>query len=116
IITGGKDPAVIDRFGALGISDIMMVSGPKLPHLNEWMARNDLKSEEVAYVGDDVPDVMCMKTAGLSVAPRDASIDALAAARYVTDAAGGYGVARELLEQVLRAKNQWPTDADSFGK
>ncbi|MDE6395833.1 MAG: hypothetical protein K2K84_01010 [Muribaculaceae bacterium] len=34
IITGGKDPAVIDRFGALGISDIMMVRGPKLTHLN----------------------------------------------------------------------------------
>ncbi len=116
IITGGNDPAIKERFGALGIRDIMMVSGPKLPHLTKWMADSGLRPEEVAYVGDDVPDVGCMKSVGLAVAPRDGSIDALAVARYVTDSVGGYGVARELVEQILRAKDLWPTDSDSFGK
>ena len=116
IITGGNDQAIVKRFGSLGITDIMMVSGPKLPHLKEWMSRNGLNADEVAYVGDDVPDVMCMRTVGLPVAPRDASIDAMAAARYITDAAGGYGVARELLEQILRVQKKWPADSDSFGK
>ena len=116
LITGGNDPAVRERFRALGVSDVMMVNGPKLPELQKWIEKNGLAPDEVGFVGDDVPDVACMEYIGLPVAPRDASIDALSVARYVTDSMGGYGVARELIEQILRSQDKWPVNSDSFGR
>lgn len=116
ILTGGNDPAVVKRYKMLGVNSVMMVSGPKLPYFRQWMADNGLEPSEVAYVGDDIPDVKCMYVAGLSVAPADAAVDIRSMARYVTSAKGGYGVARELLEQILRAQCRWPGEADAFGQ
>lgn len=116
ILTGGNDPAILERYHGLGISDVFLVSGPKWPHLCKWLKDNSLNPSEIAYVGDDVPDLECMKNVGLAVTPSDASFDALRAAYYVTDARGGYGVARELLEQILIIQKKWPEISDSFGK
>ncbi len=116
IITGGNDPAIVARYEGLGIKDVMMVTGEKLPHLVEWMDRHGLTPDEVAFVGDDVPDLKCMRHVGLAVAPADASVDALEVARYVTDAQGGYGVAREILEQILKVRRQWPVESKAFGR
>ncbi len=58
-------------------------------------------------MGDDVPDVAPMRHVGLPIAPADACADAIMAARHVTRAAGGYGAAREVIEQILRARGLW---------
>lgn len=116
IISGGDAPAVEKRFKALGIRDIYMKAGDKSDILKRWLAANNLKPEETAYCGDDIPDLAPMQSVGLSVAPCDAAVDVLQAARYVTDAQGGYGVARELIEQILKAQGSWPLKADGFGK
>ena len=71
------------------------------------MAEHDLRPEEVAYVGDDIPDYQAMTMVGLSVAPLDAAVDIKAMARYIAPVNGGYGVARDLIEQVLRAQDLW---------
>ena len=115
IISGAEAPGLAERFALIGVTDFYNGTMEKLSKLNEWMADNDLEPSEVAFVGDDVPDVAPMCYVGLGVAPSDASRDAIEAADYVTDAAGGYGVARELLEEIMRAKGIWPTSAESFG-
>lgn len=70
---------------------------------------------EVAFVGDDIPDIMPMQSVGLPVAPTDAAADVKAIACFITKANGGYGVARELLEEILKAKDVWMTRDDAFG-
>lgn len=111
IISGADTPAVTARFMNIGIKPEDFFTGHlnKIEILKEWMMSNGLTPEEVAYVGDDVPDIEPMKYVGLSVTPADGSIDTLQVARYITTARGGYGVARELLEEILRTQNLWPS-------
>lgn len=115
IITGAKSRGIEVRYGSLGITDIFSGAAQKLEVLTGWMERNSLTPEEVAFVGDDVPDYQPMKHVGLSVAPADAAADILAIARYISPVNGGYGVARDLLEQILRAQGHWMSQAKAFG-
>ncbi|MDE6825234.1 MAG: HAD family hydrolase [Paramuribaculum sp.] len=115
IITGANTPAIEVRYKALGIDDVYLKAAHKLPILNEWMSRNGLAPEEVAYVGDDIPDIAAMKAVGLKVCPADAAVDVRVIADYISPSDGGYGVARDLLEQILRAKGQWMADEKAFG-
>lgn len=115
IISGALQEAIVLRFNNLGVKDVFLTSGPKDEILKGWMNENSLTASETAFVGDDVPDVPCMKEVGLPVAPSDAAIDAKEHAIYITTAKGGYGVARELLEQILKARNQWPLEANANG-
>ncbi len=115
IISGGDDRRVEGRFRKIGMTDIFLCCKAKVPVLKEWMERNGYSPEEVAYVGDDIPDLPPMAVVGLSVAPRDAADEVKTAATYVTAANGGYGVARELLEQILRVKGLWLLDTHAFG-
>lgn len=115
IITGADTQSIITRYGALGVSDVYLRSASKLPILQKWMDDNSLKTYEVAYVGDDIPDLTAMAAVGLPVAPRDAAPEVRDAACYISPVCGGYGVARDLLEQILKAKGQWLSDAHAFG-
>lgn len=107
IITGADTETVYRRYRLLGINDIFLKAGEKLPILEKWLADNGLQPEEVAYCGDDVPDLLCMQHVGLSIAPADASPDARETATYVSPTPGGHGIARELIEQTMRAQGQW---------
>ena len=115
IITGADSEAVATRYRALGVQDIYLKASEKLPILEDWMRRRGLSAHEVAYVGDDIPDVRPMQAVGLPVAPADAAVDVKMIACFVTEADGGYGVARELLEEILKAKGLWMTHDRAFG-
>ena len=115
IITGAATEAVRIRYGALGITDIFTGAGHKAPVMEEWMRKQGLEAENVAYVGDDVPDFEPMRMVGLRVAPADAAWDIRQIANYISPVNGGYGVARDLLEQILRAKGLWVLDEKAFG-
>lgn len=115
IITGAVAPGLAERFATIGITDFYAGRLEKLSVLKTWMEKYGLDPSEVAYAGDDVPDVGPMRHVGLPVAPRDASRDALAAAVYVCDANGGHGVARELIEEIMRARGIWPGNSTAFG-
>jgi 3-deoxy-D-manno-octulosonate 8-phosphate phosphatase (KDO 8-P phosphatase) len=76
----------------------------------ELLQELQLTDEEVCYVGDEIIDLAAMKRAGFAVAPSDACAEAKEVAHYVTNAAGGRGVVRELAEFILKAQGKW----DSF--
>ena len=62
-------------------------------------------------MGDDIPDLECMRAVGIPVAPADAASEILEAARYVSEYPGGRGCVRDIVEQVLRARGQWALHA-----
>ncbi|MDE6243546.1 MAG: HAD hydrolase family protein [Muribaculaceae bacterium] len=115
IITGGNTKAVKVRFEGLGMTDIFMGAAHKLPVLREWMERLNLTPDEVAYVGDDIPDLRPLRHVGLSCCPYDAAAEVRAICRYVSRFTGGYGVGRDILEQILKARGQWMHEHQAFG-
>ncbi|MDE7110673.1 MAG: HAD hydrolase-like protein [Muribaculaceae bacterium] len=115
IISGADSETVRRRFELLGIEDVFMRVSDKRPVLESWMARNGLDPETVSYVGDDVPDIPCLDAVGLPVVPADASVDAKNHALYVSPLCGGMGIARELIEQTMRAQGEWLNLKTAFG-
>lgn len=115
IISGSSGSGIVERFNSLGISDVYLKAGVKKDLLLNWMEANGLSPEEVAYAGDDIPDRECMQIAGLAVAPADAAPEIISAAGYVSPCNGGYGVARDLLEEILRAQSLWPLTDVAYG-
>lgn len=115
IITGADSEAVRHRFSALGISDIYLKASDKLPLLRQWLAKESLQPEEIMYAGDDIPDYESMLAAGLAVAPADAADDIKAIAGYISPCNGGYGVARDIIEQTMRVQGQWMSTSTAFG-
>lgn len=115
IITGGNTESVKRRFDGLGVQCVIMGASEKIVHFNSWLERTGLKAEEVVYVGDDIPDLEVMQVAGLPVAPADAATEVKAAAKYISAFNGGYGVGREIIEQVMKAKGEWLADKRAFG-
>lgn len=115
VITGADSEAVKVRYSALGVRDVFTKVAMKLPLLKEWMKINSLSPDEVAYVGDDIPDYECMMHVGLPVAPADAADDIKEIARFISKHDGGYGVARDLIEEIMRNNGEWLKVAKAFG-
>ena len=115
IITGANTEAIRRRYNTLGINDVFLGAAHKLPVLHDWLIKEGLFAEEVAYVGDDIPDIRVMEYVGLAVAPADAAVDVKSIARFISTRNGGYGVARELIEEVMRARGLWLSSDAAFG-
>ncbi|MCD8192997.1 MAG: HAD hydrolase family protein [Tannerellaceae bacterium] len=114
IITGGYTDAVRIRFERLGIRHIYMRSSVKINDYNDFIEKTGLKHDEVMYAGDDIPDYEVMQTVGLSVAPADAAPEIKQIARYISSRKGGEGVARDVIEQTMKAQDKW-MGQEAFG-
>jgi 3-deoxy-D-manno-octulosonate 8-phosphate phosphatase (KDO 8-P phosphatase) len=114
IITGGYTDAVRERFTHLGVKHIYMKSWMKMNDFNDFIAKTGLKDEEIVYAGDDIPDYRIMQRVGLSVAPCDAVPEIIKIAGYISPKKGGEGVARDIIEQTMKAQGLWMCD-EAFG-
>lgn len=116
IITGGVSEAVRIRYEGLGFSssDIYMGSSYKPDDFNDFIARHNLKCEEIMYMGDDIPDIEVMKQVGLAVCPADAVPEVQAISHYVSHLTGGEGCVRDVVGQVLKSQGLW-MQGDAFG-
>ncbi|MDO4756153.1 MAG: HAD hydrolase family protein, partial [Parabacteroides sp.] len=114
IITGGYTEAVRIRFSRLGITHIYMKSAVKLQDYHDFLEKTGLQPEEVMYAGDDIPDYEVMKVVGLPVAPADAAPEIKRIAKYISHKHGGQGVARDIIEQTMKAQGHWMGD-EAFG-
>lgn len=107
VITGGKTIDVLKRCEKIGIKDVYAGSLKKLPCLYHFLEKNNLKADEVMYMGDDLPDYPVMKIVGVPVCPRDAAQEIKDISHYISDKNGGEGCVRDVLEQVMRAQGKW---------
>jgi YrbI family 3-deoxy-D-manno-octulosonate 8-phosphate phosphatase len=103
VLSKEMNPVVGARCRKLGI-ECHQGCNSKLPKLQELAAARGLRPSEVAYMGNDVNDVECMRWAGVSIAPVDARPEAVAAARWVTRQRGGKGAVREVCEAFKQDK------------
>lgn len=107
IITGRKSNIIHKRAEELGITLLYEGIHDKAVALNDLMHDLDLTKEQVAYMGDDLNDLPAFSVAGMRFAPLDATNEVLERADIVADFAGGKGAVRNIIEQILKAKNLW---------
>lgn len=107
MITGRNSPATTQRAREMGVEFVFQGQARKTSAYDEILERAGVKDEEVAYMGDDLPDLPLLGRAGLAVAVADAAVEVKRAAHYVTRAKGGAGAAREVVELILKAQGKW---------
>jgi 3-deoxy-D-manno-octulosonate 8-phosphate phosphatase (KDO 8-P phosphatase) len=107
VVTGRTSRALRHRCDNLGISLVFEQVHDKTSVLEVISKEKGLKSEHIAFVGDDLVDIPLMKKVGLSVAVADAHETVLEHADMVTAAQGGAGAVREVCEAVLKAQGLW---------
>ncbi len=115
IMTGGNNPGIQVRYERLGVKDIYMKCAVKIKTYDAFLEKYGLHDDEVIYMGDDIPDYEVMRKAGCPCCPADACPDIKAISKYVSQCRGGYGCARDVIEQVLRAQGKWLANAEAFG-
>ncbi len=107
ILSGRDVEAVRVRAQVLDIEDVELGAKVKIEAYERILDRAGLRDEEVAYVGDDLPDLPVMRRVGLAVAVADAVPEVLAAAHLVTERRGGDAAVREVAEYILKAQGKW---------
>ena len=104
IISGRKTPVVERRAQNLGIQHLYQGREDKIAVLDELLGELGLDYEQVAYLGDDLPDLPVIRRVGLGVAVANAASFVRQHAFAVTQARGGEGAAREFCESIMLAQ------------
>src|SRR5579871_5646874 len=106
VISGRDSAAVGRRMQDLGIAHVFQGDEDKLPILQRLLKKLGLRPEEVACMGDDLPDVPLLEQAGLAVAVANALPAVRNKAHYVTQASGGMGAVREVCDLIMASREQ----------
>ncbi|HLB72653.1 MAG TPA: HAD hydrolase family protein [Sedimentisphaerales bacterium] len=107
IISGRTSAPTKIRAGQLEIEHVLEGCHYKLPALEKLLDELGLAPENVAYVGDDLPDLPVMRYVGFGAAVANADDELKKYADYVTTRSGGAGAVREVIEHILKSKGKW---------
>jgi 3-deoxy-D-manno-octulosonate 8-phosphate phosphatase (KDO 8-P phosphatase) len=107
IITGRESEAVEMRAKELDIELVYQNAKKKIDAYNDLKEKMGYKDTEIAYIGDDLPDIPIMRRVGFAIAVANATDVTKEFAHYVTENNGGYGAIREVAELIMKAQNKW---------
>jgi 3-deoxy-D-manno-octulosonate 8-phosphate phosphatase (KDO 8-P phosphatase) len=107
VISGGSNEGVRIRLRNLGITEIHLGTPDKVATFKEYTDLYNINSENVLYMGDDIPDFHVMKLVGLPTCPQDASPEIKNISKYISHVKGGKGAARDVIEQVMKVQEKW---------
>ncbi|HEU0177981.1 MAG TPA: HAD hydrolase family protein [Blastocatellia bacterium] len=107
IISGRVSPALTARARDLQIDYLHQGIDDKLSVYEQIKTAEGRPDDEIAYIGDDLPDLPVMRRVGLAIAVADAVDEIRECAHFVTNKPGGRGAAREAIELILKAQDKW---------
>ncbi|MCB0410503.1 MAG: HAD-IIIA family hydrolase [Flavobacteriales bacterium] len=107
IISGGSSESVRSRLNGLGITDVFLKVSNKIEVFEKYLNDKNISTENVLYMGDDIPDYKVMKLSGVATCPNNAAIEIKEISDYISDKNGGEGCVRDIVEQVLRCQGKW---------
>ncbi|MGZ3920670.1 MAG: KdsC family phosphatase, partial [Bacteroidia bacterium] len=90
-----------------GVKDIFINQRDKMACYKNYTEANNLKNEEILYMGDDLPDHAVMSVVGLAVCPNDSVPEIKSLCKYISGRNGGEGCVRDVIEQVLKSQGNW---------
>jgi 3-deoxy-D-manno-octulosonate 8-phosphate phosphatase (KDO 8-P phosphatase) len=105
IISGRVSAIVQRRAEELGITELHQNMHDKLGVYNKIKKKHGLQDVEIAYIGDDVPDLEVLRRVGFSAAPADAVLGVRKAVHYVSKHEGGDGAVRDVIDIILSAQS-----------
>jgi 3-deoxy-D-manno-octulosonate 8-phosphate phosphatase (KDO 8-P phosphatase) len=114
IITGRVSALLQRRADELGISPVIQGREDKLTALRELLQGMNLGLNEIAFMGDDLPDLSVINTVGLGITVANASSTLTTEAAWQTRRSGGDGAVREAAEMILRAQNKFDALVEQF--
>ncbi|BEH15320.1 KdsC family phosphatase [Marinobacter shengliensis] len=106
VITGRRSPLTEKRMTDLGIPHLMQGREDKKVALQELVAGMDIAPDQIAYMGDDLPDLPALTFAGLGISVPNGYWLVRQQADYCTQAPGGHGAVREACDLILWAQNR----------
>ncbi|MEZ6095993.1 MAG: HAD-IIIA family hydrolase [Pirellulaceae bacterium] len=115
ILTARNSHIVKVRATELNIAIVRQGFSEKLPAAQQIIAENNLKPENVCYIGDDLPDLAVMQNVGMAIAVADAAPEVRAIAHMTTKTSGGQGAVRELIESILTSQKRWSELMNQYG-
>ncbi len=107
IFTGRRSRPLERRAKDLGVDEMILGSKHKGADFDAFLERREVAPGRVAFVGDDLIDLAVLGRCGLAFCPNDAVDEVQAVVHRVLTAAGGHGVAREMIELILQARGDW---------
>ncbi len=107
VISGRDSPATSERARQVGMRWVFQGHIEKIPILQQILSEAKVTPEQVAYIGDDFTDIVIMRRVGLSFATANARAEVKRSASAITDATGGSGAVREVIEALLKAQGHW---------
>ena len=107
LISGRTSPAVEERARQCHFEFVYQGNTEKIPLLEEILAKTGLRGDQVAYIGDDLTDIVVFRRVGLAIATANARPEVKRCAHFVTSSQGGQGAVRDAVELILRAQGHW---------
>jgi 3-deoxy-D-manno-octulosonate 8-phosphate phosphatase (KDO 8-P phosphatase) len=109
VVTGRRSEAVAVRCREIGIRDELVLQGSrdKALHLDQLEQTLELSGDQVAAMGDDLPDLPMLSRVGFAACPANAAPEVAAVCHMVCGAEGGRGAVREVAEVILKVQGRW---------
>lgn len=107
IISSAREPSLRERLSQLGFHEVYLACTDKEDTLKEFAAVHDLHYDDIVFMGDDLPDFLAMKLAGVAACPHDAAAEIREICQYISPRKGGEGCVRDVIEQVMRLHGKW---------
>ena len=107
VISGGYSEGMKKRYEIFERMDVYLKISDKVKIYQEYIEKKQLKSEDVLFMGDDIPDYEVMKLVGVKACPNDAAIEIQEISDYISIFKGGDGCVRDVIEHTLRLHGRW---------
>jgi 3-deoxy-D-manno-octulosonate 8-phosphate phosphatase (KDO 8-P phosphatase) len=107
VISARREEGVRKRLLSLDVEDIYLGIDNKMEAFARFLQQYGLQPADIAYMGDDIPDLAVMQQCGIAACPEDAAPDVIWVANYISSKPGGKGAVRELIEAVLKMQGTW---------
>jgi 3-deoxy-D-manno-octulosonate 8-phosphate phosphatase (KDO 8-P phosphatase) len=114
VISGRNSPATVERCKMLNMRYVYQGLLDKIDTYQSILKDAAVEDDAVVFIGDDFTDVPLILRSGLGVAVADAREEVRRSADYVTEAKGGEGAVREVIELVLKARGLWDQVVEKY--
>lgn len=114
VLTSRTSKALERRCRELGIEDLVQGAASKLAEAGSLARRHQCTLDQIFYIGDDLPDLAPIRSAGLTASPADAAPEVRDAVDWILEAKGGSGAFREAVERLLKARGEWERIIEGF--
>lgn len=114
LVSGRKSEALVRRAEELHLTEVHIGIEDKMGVYRQLLMRYRLEDAEVAYMGDDLPDVPLLQQVGLAISVPDAPAEVRSVAHLVTSLPGGHGAVREAVECLLKSRGAWDRATVNF--